>query len=179
MNYSDEEFKNLFARCAVTLSVLTFKSTLGKPVGVLLSSLTSLSVNPPMISFNLSQKGYAWKEFQCVISFAVQILNFNQSHIAQQFSRPKDVDWTTIPHFFSSEDVPILQENLGIIEAKVKDRVIFANREIVIGTVKKSVINSSYEPLIYQDRQYKGNQLISLGIVETYKNMDNFKISEY
>lgn len=114
------KFKDLFAHCVTTLGVLTFQEKCHHSVGVLLNSFTSLSVEPLLISFNLSIQGYIWEKFRDTEYFALHILSASQSDIAQQFINPRNVNWKDIPYFKSRKGVPLLYNTVGILEAKVK-----------------------------------------------------------
>jgi flavin reductase (DIM6/NTAB) family NADH-FMN oxidoreductase RutF len=72
------------------------------PIGLTCQSFSSLSLAPPLVSFNASRTSTSWPRIRRAGVFCVNILTHRQQYISVQMSRPgaakfEGVDWRPTP----------------------------------------------------------------------------------
>ena len=81
-----DEFTATFAQVATSVAVVTTLSEEGAPVGVTVGSLTSVSLDPPLLLVCLGREMYAPGAIARRGAFAVSVLGEDQSTLADRFA---------------------------------------------------------------------------------------------
>jgi flavin reductase (DIM6/NTAB) family NADH-FMN oxidoreductase RutF/DNA-binding GntR family transcriptional regulator len=116
--------------------------------GLTASSVTSLSVEPPMMLAcvnNAAPTSAAIAEAGC---YAVNILGQDQAHVAQQFAAPSDDKFQAIAVTDGVLGAPLLADALAHIECKVVERVTGGTHTIFLGEVVHASAQAGH-PLTY------------------------------
>ena len=92
------EQRDLFRRWPAGVSVVAAESG-GRRAGLTMSSLVSLSLEPPLVSISLAHVASLFEVLQEAGEWTASILGGDQDHIAQHFARsvPPLVLWDGIP----------------------------------------------------------------------------------
>jgi flavin reductase (DIM6/NTAB) family NADH-FMN oxidoreductase RutF len=121
--------------------------------GLVATSVTSLSVNPPTLLVCVNRSASAWPLFQRYGSFGVNVLGSNHLDLAQHFSgmtgaigtrRYEVGDWTQ-----ATTGVPVLNDALVVIQCEVEEVLERYSHGIVIGRVKSISTVQVGESLVY------------------------------
>jgi flavin reductase (DIM6/NTAB) family NADH-FMN oxidoreductase RutF len=111
----------------------------GAPVGMAINSITSVSLDPPLIAICIDNKSSTWPQIRATGSFTVSILPDHQVHAPRQFSGPSDSRFSGVgwcPHATG----PVLDESVAWIDCTVHqehsagDHTIVVARALDIGT---------------------------------------------
>ncbi len=137
--------------CAVTLA-----SPHG-PYGITVNSFTSLSLDPPLISFAIADTLGGHPLFHTDALMAVHILTATQASLAEVFARRGIanrfdlVDWQ-----YEEHGIPILSNALVTLVASIESTIAGGDHDIIIGRVMQgwsATAISDLEPLIF----YRGH----------------------
>ena len=80
-------FRSVFRDHAARVAVVTAVSEPGaRPIGFTVTSLVSVSVRPPMVSFTLARASGAWKVLGSADRVAVHLLADDQADVARIFA---------------------------------------------------------------------------------------------
>lgn len=118
--------------------------------GMTINSFTSVSLDPPFVSFCIYNRSTNLKFFKKNRYFSLNVLSESQQDLARAFATPKNsTKWEVEPYFFGKKGNPIFQKSLAFFECR-KHRVIkCGDHHIVIGEVVDfGKINES-KPLIF------------------------------
>ena len=107
----------------------------GELLGITVNSFTSVSLEPPLISFCLANSVRSLEEFRKVESFAVNILREDQTEISRKFAQSDDDKWAEVNYRTSARSNPILEPNLAVFECKHREEYECGDHVIVIGHV--------------------------------------------
>lgn len=118
--------------------------------GMTINSFTSVSLNPPLVSFCIDNKSANLNYFKKNRFFSLNILSDQQKDLAIAFATPKNsAKWDVEPYFFGKKGNPIFHNSLAFIECK-KHRVIkCGDHHIVVGEVVDHRVLSDKKPLTY------------------------------
>ena len=143
-------FRGLFRRHAAGVTVIT---TIGeRPVGFTATSLVALSLDPPLLSFNLSRTSSSWPAVEQAEYVAVHLLAEHQEQVASTFARSgadrfaAPTSWELGPY-----GLPILDDVLAWMVCRVETRVDAGDHSVVIGQVIAADYHAAHRPLIYHD----------------------------
>lgn len=106
----------------------------GNPAGVLVSSLVSVSVAPPVVMVSLSDSSFAAQEVLKGSRFAIHMLTGRDRDLADWFARPRpaseEPDWRV-----GESGVPLLDSHGPVLVGSVSDRVRAGAATVVFVTI--------------------------------------------
>jgi len=151
----DTLFKALLRRHAAAVVVVTAAGE--PPAGFTATSFTSVSLDPPLVSFCLADAASAAHAVARAATVAVHVLHHDQEAVARTFAR-SGIDrfaahgsWTPGP-----DGVPLLDGVLARIVCRVFRRVRAGDHTIVLATPFAGDIHDDPRatPLVYHDGGY-------------------------
>lgn len=140
-------FKNTMSQFATGVAIVTTRDETGAPVGITINSLTSLSLDPPLLLWNLGLKAYSLALFRRAGMFAVNFLPKDRWDLCEQFARPsvdkfKGVAWSP-----DAYGLPLLDGMLAHVSCSTWRRYPGGDHEIFIGRVL-SLASHGGSPLV-------------------------------
>lgn len=156
MAITKEQFKNAMAEYPSGVTVITYKLE-NEMSGLTVSSFCSLSMEPPLVLFNLSKNSSQHDKLIKSGAFAVNILNSGAEDISQRFALPETNKHTTIEKIgFTVKETgsPMLMGCLVILDCQLDKVYDGGDHSIIIGKILYSSINEGMRPLIYYKRKY-------------------------
>ncbi|WP_408014463.1 flavin reductase family protein [Rhodococcus spongiicola] len=154
----NDEYKAAMRRHPAGVTIVTLDSKDG-PVGFTATSFASLSMNPPLISFNIALTSSSIKALHAADSIVVHLLGEHQQHLAQRFSRSAD-------QRFSDESLwgrletgePVLHGTPIWMRATIHRLIPAGDHTLVIGLVTRMHNDNDDEassaPLLYHEGSY-------------------------
>ncbi|AIL65570.1 p-hydroxyphenylacetate 3-hydroxylase, reductase component [Rickettsiales bacterium Ac37b] len=143
------QFKKALSNFTTGVVVITAMTQDREKIGVTITSFTSLSLDPPLVLFCLSNKSYSIKYFKESKYFNVNILAQDQEHIAYQFAYMHGADkWHNINISMSkNSNLPVIDDCIAYIECEKYQESIGGDHIIFMGKVMNFVSVSSKLPL--------------------------------
>ena len=148
-------FRSLLRRHAAAVVVITAPGE--PPAGFTATSFTSVSLDPPLVSFALAHSASAWPAVQTSEVIAVHVLTQEQEQVARTFAT-RGIDrfaahgaWRPGP-----EGVPLLDGVLATLVCRVYQRVEAGDHTIVLATPEIGAVHEDLAatPLVYHDGSY-------------------------
>jgi flavin reductase (DIM6/NTAB) family NADH-FMN oxidoreductase RutF len=127
----------------------------GNRMGVTISSLVSLSLDPPLIGISVGKQASLYELLRNAGSFAVSILGDGQEELAQRFAagRPPIVHWDGVS-IRQGRYAPLIEGALGWIEATTLAETDAGDHTFFIATVDSVARGPAQSALMYRDRDY-------------------------
>lgn len=127
-----------------------------RPIGFTCQSVTSVSLDPPYISFCPSQNSTSWPSIRQIGTLCVNILAADQKNVCAQFAtRGSDkfagMDWRP-----GVNGAPALDETLACIEGDVEFEHAAGDHSIVVARVTRLWAHEEREPLLFYRGGYGG-----------------------
>ena len=117
--------------------------------GATIGSFASVSLDPPLVSFNVTHGTQLHAALDDADAFAVHLLAADQADVATHFARPDlDAEAQT-----AGAD---LGGTLGTILCAVSARITAGDHTVVIGEVTDLVPGRDAAPLLYFQQSYRG-----------------------
>jgi flavin reductase (DIM6/NTAB) family NADH-FMN oxidoreductase RutF len=148
------QFRTAFRRHPAGVVVITLDAGHG-PVGFTATSLSSLSLEPPLLSFGIGTGTSSWPHLNHARSAVVNLLGAHQEPLARTFAT-SGIDrfaaptaWNRLP---SGE--PVLADTAGWLRVTIDQTVAAGDHRIVIGRVTSAELAEGHRPLVYHDGRY-------------------------
>jgi flavin reductase (DIM6/NTAB) family NADH-FMN oxidoreductase RutF len=153
---SPDLLRSVFRRHAAGVAVITAQSGTG-PVGFTATSLTSVSAEPPMISFGVGTGASSWPAISTTDHVGVHILGEHQQELAATFAR-SGADRFGAPTVWREgpEGVPVLDGVLAWLVCRIVARVPAGDHRVVLAEVTLGDPSGSGRPLVYHQGRFGG-----------------------
>jgi 3-hydroxy-9,10-secoandrosta-1,3,5(10)-triene-9,17-dione monooxygenase reductase component len=121
----------------------------GEPSGLIVNSLASVSLEPPLISFCPSRSSLTWSRMRRTRRFAVNVLGRQHEQFARHATpagadRFADLDWKP-----ARGGVPLLTDALATLECEIVAEHPTGDHWIVVGHVHSMRIRPIKDPLVF------------------------------
>ncbi|MDQ0954483.1 flavin reductase (DIM6/NTAB) family NADH-FMN oxidoreductase RutF [Streptomyces phaeochromogenes] len=153
---SPDLLRSVFRRHAAGVAVITAQGGEG-PVGFTATSLTSVSAEPPLVSFGVGTGASSWAAIAEQDHVGVHILGEHQRELAATFAR-SGADRFGAPTAWREgpEGVPVLDDVLAWLVCRVVARVPAGDHRIVLAEVVLGDPAGAGRPLLYHQGSFKG-----------------------
>jgi len=141
-------FRDALGRFATGV-VLVTAAPGGEPAGLIVNSLASVSLEPPLVSFCSSRSSLTWSRMRRVRRFGVNVLGRRHEDFARRAApagadRFAGVDWAPGGH-----GAPLLRDALATLECEIVAEHPAGDHWIVVGRVDYAHVSPSAEPLVF------------------------------
>lgn len=152
-----EDLKSIMRQLPFPVTVVT--TAVGKEKrGITIGSFTSLSMDPPLISFNLDDKAQMSELISKVTHFAVHFPSPEQSGICDHFAIPDlsgDEQFEGINYYRSPYGTPVLHDAGAVIHCRLYNRFQAGDHSIVVGEVMEINQAEKRANVLYYNRSYR------------------------
>jgi 3-hydroxy-9,10-secoandrosta-1,3,5(10)-triene-9,17-dione monooxygenase reductase component len=141
-------FRDALGRFATGVAFVTAAPD-GEPTGLIVNSLTSVSLEPPLVAFCPSRRSLTWARMRRARRFGVNVLGRRHERFARRAAlagadRFADLDWET-----GRGGVPLLTDALAVLECETVAEHPAGDHSIVVGRVEALRIAAVDEPLLF------------------------------
>jgi 3-hydroxy-9,10-secoandrosta-1,3,5(10)-triene-9,17-dione monooxygenase reductase component len=121
----------------------------GEPAGLIVNSFTSVSLEPPLVSFCPSRTSLTWSRMRSAGRFAVNVLARHHESFAARAAPPgadrfAGIDWQP-----GRGGAPLLADALATLECDIVREHRAGDHSIVIGQVNAVRVLCSKDPLVF------------------------------
>ncbi len=149
MSLSSHDFRKAMSHFSTGVAILTRCDAEGQPHGMTINSLTSASLEPPLLLFCLNKYSQTAHSFSEASSFAVNILSSRQESLARSFAARDLKDWDGVEWRASSLGNPIFEGVIAALECQPKALHAAGDHHILIAEVHHLEIGSPDQPLVF------------------------------
>jgi flavin reductase (DIM6/NTAB) family NADH-FMN oxidoreductase RutF len=127
----------------------------GDRMGVTLSSLVSLSLDPPLVGVSIGKQASLYELLRRAGAFAVSLLGSEQEELARRFAAgyPPIVHWQDVPTR-EGQVAPVIDGVLGWIEAETKAEADAGDHTFFIADGLAIEHGPSHHALVYRESTY-------------------------
>lgn len=148
-----QDLRRVLGCFATGVAVVTTVGGDGRPLGLVVNSFSSVSLDPPQILWSISLTAPSRPAFQMHPGFAVNIMPAHAKDETMRFCSPladkfEGVDWREGVH-----GVPVLASALATLECETERRIESGDHEIYIGGVRK-IDRTDGMPLVFHQGKF-------------------------
>lgn len=153
MKHDPRAFRTALGSFATGVTIVTTRDRNGVDVGLTANSFNSVSLNPPMVLWSLSNTSSSIDVFREADHFAVHILAADQDELSSQFSR-KNIDrFGGVAVERGATGIPLLQGCASRFECRTSYRYEGGDHTIFVGEVT-AFDQSDRRPLVFHGGRY-------------------------
>jgi flavin reductase (DIM6/NTAB) family NADH-FMN oxidoreductase RutF len=147
--FCEREFRDVVGRFPSGVSIATACGADGRPVGVTVSSLTSVSLQPALIAFTLAMSIRSLPAFRAARHFAISILAEDQHNICRSFATAGSDKWASVQTAPGLHGCPIISPNVAAFECERYACHEAGDHLIFVGRVLRLTPGEKESPLVF------------------------------
>lgn len=130
---------------------VSFVTTLGEagPVGMLVGSFTSVSLEPPLVAFLPDRRSTTWPLIKATGQFCVNVLAEHQQDVCAALSRQAADRFSGIAHRVTATGLPIIDGVVAWIDCQLHAVHEAGDHFIAIGLVRSLAAEHAGPPLVF------------------------------
>ena len=149
-------FRRCLGRFATGVTVVTCAGPEGEHFGMTVNSFSSVSLEPPLILWNIAKVSRSLEAFLAAEYFGVNVLGREQEDLAVQFAQ-SDVAFETVDHGTSKRGVPRLEDAIAWFECRTVQTLDSGDHHVILAEVT-DFMSADGEPLLFFRGEYRGIQ---------------------
>ena len=146
--------RDAFGTFATGVTVVTGRGTDGVRVGLTANSLTSVSLDPPLLLFCPARTASALPTLRATTRFVVNVLTVDQQAVADRFAR-RDVDRFADAEWDDWDGLPVLRGALSNFACTFFAEHDGGDHIVIIGRVERLRSIAGSDPLLYFKGAYR------------------------
>jgi 3-hydroxy-9,10-secoandrosta-1,3,5(10)-triene-9,17-dione monooxygenase reductase component len=141
-------FREAMGRFATGVAFVTGAPN-GKPAGLIVNSLTSVSLEPPLISFCPARSSLTWSRIRRTGWFGVNVLRQQHERFVIRATPAGAERFAGLDWWLGRCGTPLLTDALTTLECEIVTQHPAGDHWIVIGRVEDLRTSSSADPLVF------------------------------
>ncbi len=128
-------FRDCLGKFATGVTVVTCRDAAGVPVGITVNSFSSVSLEPPLILWNIAKVSRALDAYLAAEHFGISVLTAAQEPLSAHFARSDNGHFDNVDHDLTERGVPRLADALAWFECRTFDTHDCGDHFIIVGEV--------------------------------------------
>jgi 3-hydroxy-9,10-secoandrosta-1,3,5(10)-triene-9,17-dione monooxygenase reductase component len=125
-----------------------------QPVGLVVQSLASLSMTPPLLSFAPSVRSTSWARIRSAGHFCVVVLAEDQEWVSRQFAQSGGNKFLGVDWHKSPLGAPVLDDGLSWADCVLEAEYPAGDHTIVVGRIVNLRVERAAPPLLFYRGKY-------------------------
>ena len=149
-------FREVLGHCPTAVAIIAAPRANGPPVGMVVGSFLSVSLDPPLCAFFPATTSGTWSRIAEAGKFCASILAHDQGELCRRFvSSRRDEKFRDVDCRMSQNGSPIVEGCLAYVDCDIDKVVEAGDHFFVTGLVKDLAIERSAEPLLFFQGRYR------------------------
>lgn len=160
-------FRDAMSRFATGVAVVTTIDEYGAPVGVTINSLTSVSLDPPLVLWTLALRAHSLPAFRRAGAFAVNLLPADSWDVCTRFARAGADKFAGVKWARDPEGLPVLDGALAHLACATWRRYPGGDHEILVGRVRRVSVFEGSPLILFRGKPVLGGESGSMPAAAT------------
>ena len=126
--------------------------------GATVSSLASVSLDPPLVTVTLSKRSRTHHMIERARLFGVTLLSLDQQSLSERFAGAVSEEqdrFEGVEYFEINDHIPVIKGGLAALGCRIVHEYAMTDSTLFIGEVIESQLGEDKLPLVYVDRTYR------------------------
>ena len=155
MSFDGRELRNALGRFATGVCLITTVTEDGEPLAITANSFSSVSLEPPLVLWNLQNNSDVYEHFAGPRHFAINVLAKEQQPLSSQYAK-KGQHTVEQAHFRSGKyGAPIIHDALVSFECELDATHEGGDHLIIVGRVLDMQERPDGDPLLFYAGGYR------------------------
>lgn len=148
------EYRRALAQFATGVTIVTTTAPDGTPVGLTVNSFASVSLDPPLVLWSLSQQASSLPAFRACERYLIQVLAADQLELATRFATRQGARFEGVRWRGTDAGLPFVEDcSVAWFECGNRSQHEEGDHVIFVGRVE-AFVNVGGAPLIFHDSRY-------------------------
>lgn len=147
-------FRRVLGHYPTGVCVVTASAEDGAPVGMVVGSFTSVSLDPPLVAFFPAKSSGSWPRIQQIGRFCVNVLASDQQPLCRQLAAAGPDKFAGVSHRVSDNGSPIIDNVVAWIDCSLHAVHEAGDHYIVLGEVVALEVERPDRPLLFFQGNY-------------------------
>ena len=148
------DYRRALGHYATGVAVITARGANGRKLGLTANSFTSVSLDPPFVSWCPSKKSVNLADLENAGFFAVNVLAADQHHLSRKFANPSAERFEGVPHVSGIDGLPLIEGAVARFQCRNVSQIDAGDHMIVLGEVMQYDAIGG-DPLVYHRGGYR------------------------
>jgi flavin reductase (DIM6/NTAB) family NADH-FMN oxidoreductase RutF len=152
--FDPRDLRRALGQYATGVTVITARAPDGRKIGVTANSFTSVSMDPPLVSWCPASKAPSLPDLTAATHFAVNVLAADQHDLSRQFSTPAEDKFAGVATTEGIAGVPLIDDAIAHFQCRTVQRVEAGDHIIFLGEIEQYDADLG-EPLVFHSGSYR------------------------
>lgn len=148
-------FREVMGYYPTGVCVITAAAADGAPVGMVVGSFSSVSLDPPLVGFFPGRASTSWPQIERAGHFCVNVLSSEQTALCRQIAAPGD-KFAGVAYTMSAHGLPVLADAMASIECRLHSVTEAGDHWLVLGRVLGLEARREADPMLFFRGTYGG-----------------------
>ncbi len=153
-SFSPQEFRTALGMFATGVTIVTARTAEGKVIGLTANSFNSVSLDPPLVLWSLSQAAASLPAFRAGSHYAINVLAADQKMLAERFALKGLDRFAGVSFVEGTGGAPLLVGAAATFECFNRSRYEEGDHVIFVGEVERCSWRQGASPLLFHGGQF-------------------------
>ena len=139
---------------ATGVTIVTAQTPAGELIGLTANSFNSVSLNPPLVLWSLSQAASSMSALSSGSHYAVNILAADQKELAERFASRQEDRWKGVLFTLGASGAPLLTGAAATFDCANRSRYVEGDHVIFVGEVERCSHRAGAAPLLFHGGRF-------------------------
>ena len=135
--FDSRDFRHALGSFGTGVTVVTTGSRATRLVGVTANSFSSVSLDPPIVSWSLVKTSPSLEVFDQFQRFVINVLSVDQIELSKRFSRPGVDKFSGLSFSDGVEGLPIFEDSAAVLQCQTVERLEVGDHILFLGKVER------------------------------------------
>lgn len=148
-------FRQVLGAYPTGVCAITARGADGNPVGMVVGTFTSVSLDPPLVGFLPDKGSSSWPQIEAAGRFCVNVLGSDQQAECRQLAG-KGEKFAGLDVTISDHDLPVIAGAIARIECTIHSVTEAGDHWFVLGNVLHMEVSRDEDPMLFHKGRYGG-----------------------
>lgn len=149
-------FRQVLGSYPTGVCVISALDSQDQPVGMVVGTFTSVSLDPPLVGFLPDKKSSTWPLIEAAGRFSVNVLGSDQQNVCRQIAGKGPDKFAGVDFAISGNGVPLIADAIATIDCNLHSVIEAGDHWFVLGEVLAMEAPRNEDPMLFHKGRYGG-----------------------
>lgn len=149
-------FRQVLGAYPTGVCAITALDAEGRPIGMVVGTFTSVSLDPPLVGFLPDKNSSSWPQIEAAGHFCVNVLGSDQQEVCRKIAAKGTEKFAGIDYTVSLHNLPTVAGALAWIECSIHSVTEAGDHWFVLGNVLGMKTSHDGDPMLFHRGRYGG-----------------------
>lgn len=149
-------FRQVLGSYPTGVCAITATGADGAPVGMVIGSFTSVSLDPPLVGFLPDKSSSTWPQIEAAGHFCVNVLASDQQQVCRQLAARGPDKFAGLDIALTTHGHPVIANSIARIDCEIHAVVEAGDHWFVLGRVVALETTREDDPMLFYRGKYGG-----------------------